>query len=91
MTRAADVLVAAIGRPGFVTEDMVKPGAVLIDVGINRVTSDEAKVTEFFGDDAARACDVRQSAAVWWLGMCIRRRFSGPALRTRRSRVAWVR
>ena len=53
-TQQADVLVAAIGRPGFVTEDMVKPGAVVIDVGINRVT-DERKVTEFFGDDTKRA------------------------------------
>jgi methylenetetrahydrofolate dehydrogenase (NADP+) / methenyltetrahydrofolate cyclohydrolase len=37
LTRLADVLVAAIGRPEFVTADMVKPGAVVIDVGINRV------------------------------------------------------
>jgi methylenetetrahydrofolate dehydrogenase (NADP+)/methenyltetrahydrofolate cyclohydrolase len=37
ITRLADVLIAAIGRPEFVTEDMVKPGAVVIDVGINRV------------------------------------------------------
>lgn len=36
-TRRADILVAAVGRPGFVTADMVKPGAVVIDVGINRV------------------------------------------------------
>lgn len=36
-TRRADVLVAAIGRPRFVTGDMVKPGAVVIDVGINRL------------------------------------------------------
>jgi methylenetetrahydrofolate dehydrogenase (NADP+)/methenyltetrahydrofolate cyclohydrolase len=37
ITRQADILVAAIGRPNFVTADMVKPGAVVIDVGINRV------------------------------------------------------
>lgn len=36
-TRNADVLVVAIGKAGFVTADMVKPGAVVIDVGINRV------------------------------------------------------
>jgi methylenetetrahydrofolate dehydrogenase (NADP+)/methenyltetrahydrofolate cyclohydrolase len=54
VTQRADLLVAAIGRAGFVTEDMVKPGAVIIDVGINRVT-DERKVTEFFGDDPKRA------------------------------------
>jgi len=35
-TRRADVLVAAVGRPGLVTADMVKPGAVVIDVGMNR-------------------------------------------------------
>lgn len=35
-TLQADILVAAVGRPGFVTADMVKPGAVVIDVGINR-------------------------------------------------------
>ena len=35
--RAADILIAAIGRPGFVTADMVKPGAVVIDVGTTRV------------------------------------------------------
>jgi methylenetetrahydrofolate dehydrogenase (NADP+)/methenyltetrahydrofolate cyclohydrolase len=53
ITQGADVLVAAIGRPGFVTEEMVKQGAVVIDVGINRVT-DERKFVEFFGDDPAR-------------------------------------
>lgn len=35
--READIIVAALGRPGFVTEDMVKPGAVVIDVGTTRV------------------------------------------------------
>ncbi len=37
ITRQADVLIAAIGRPEFVTADMIRPGAVVIDVGINRV------------------------------------------------------
>lgn len=36
-TRRADILVAAVGRPGFVTGDMVRPGAAVIDVGINRL------------------------------------------------------
>ncbi len=36
-TRRADIIVAAVGRPKFVTADMVKPGAVVIDVGINRL------------------------------------------------------
>lgn len=37
ITRQADILVAAIGRPGYITASMVKPGAVVIDVGINRI------------------------------------------------------
>lgn len=37
ITKQADIIVAAIGKPRFVTADMVKPGAVIIDVGINRV------------------------------------------------------
>ena len=41
MARTADILVAAIGRPAFVTRDFVKPGAVVIDVGINSVTKAE--------------------------------------------------
>lgn len=43
LTRLADVLIAAIGRPEFVTADMVKPGAVVIDVGINRVPDPSKK------------------------------------------------
>ena len=39
ITRRADILVVAIGKPEFVTADMIKPGAVVIDVGINRLES----------------------------------------------------
>ncbi len=46
-TRRADILVAAIGRARFVTADMVKPGAVVIDVGINRLQE---------GPDAGKLC-----------------------------------
>ena len=42
-TRRADILIAAIGRPKFVTAAMVKPGATVIDVGINRVDEPRAK------------------------------------------------
>ncbi|MBA3344152.1 MAG: bifunctional methylenetetrahydrofolate dehydrogenase/methenyltetrahydrofolate cyclohydrolase FolD [Gemmatimonadales bacterium] len=42
VTRGADILVAAIGKPEFITADMIRPGAVVIDVGINRV--DDASV-----------------------------------------------
>ncbi|HIQ83638.1 MAG TPA: bifunctional methylenetetrahydrofolate dehydrogenase/methenyltetrahydrofolate cyclohydrolase FolD [Candidatus Pullichristensenella stercorigallinarum] len=38
-TRDADILVAAVGRPGMITGDMVKPGAAVVDVGINRLES----------------------------------------------------
>ena len=41
VTREGDILVAAIGRPGFVRAEHVKPGAVVIDVGINRVEKEE--------------------------------------------------
>ena len=42
-TRAADILIVAAGRPGTVTGDMVKPGAVVIDVGVNRVPDPTAQ------------------------------------------------
>lgn len=41
--RRADILISAIGKPGFVTADMVKPGAVVIDVGTTRVPDDTKK------------------------------------------------
>lgn len=41
ITREADVLVAAIGRAGFITRDMVKPGAAVVDVGMNRLPGGE--------------------------------------------------
>ncbi len=62
-TQRADILVAAIGRPGFVTEDMVKPGAVLVDVGINRIT-DQRKLAEFFPGDFARAATFAKRGSV---------------------------
>ncbi|MFO7978780.1 MAG: bifunctional methylenetetrahydrofolate dehydrogenase/methenyltetrahydrofolate cyclohydrolase FolD [Bacteroidales bacterium] len=43
ITRQADILIVAIGKPEFVTADMVKEGAVVIDVGIHRVESDTTK------------------------------------------------
>jgi methylenetetrahydrofolate dehydrogenase (NADP+) / methenyltetrahydrofolate cyclohydrolase len=62
-TREADLLVAAIGRPGFVTPEMVKPGATVIDVGINRVT-DVADVERFFPGDVARAATFAKRGSV---------------------------
>jgi methylenetetrahydrofolate dehydrogenase (NADP+)/methenyltetrahydrofolate cyclohydrolase len=53
VARTADLLVAAIGRAAFVTPDFVKPGAVVIDVGINPV-SDGGKVRSWFPPDSPR-------------------------------------
>jgi methylenetetrahydrofolate dehydrogenase (NADP+)/methenyltetrahydrofolate cyclohydrolase len=53
VTRGADILVAAIGRPGFITPEMVKPGATVIDVGINRVTTQE-ELDRYFAGNAKR-------------------------------------
>jgi methylenetetrahydrofolate dehydrogenase (NADP+)/methenyltetrahydrofolate cyclohydrolase len=53
VTRQADILVAAIGRTGFITPEMVKPGATIIDVGINRI-ADPAEFARFFAGDAIR-------------------------------------
>jgi methylenetetrahydrofolate dehydrogenase (NADP+)/methenyltetrahydrofolate cyclohydrolase len=63
ITREADLLVAAIGRPGFVTAEMVKPGAILIDVGINRLTN-AAEVEAFFPGDAKRAATFAKRGSV---------------------------
>jgi methylenetetrahydrofolate dehydrogenase (NADP+)/methenyltetrahydrofolate cyclohydrolase len=49
-TRAADVVVAAAGVPGMVTADMVKPGAVVLDVGITRVVDEASGRTRLVGD-----------------------------------------
>ena len=53
VTREADILVTAIGRPGFIRAEHVKPGATVVDVGMNRVT-DADEVKALFGEDAPR-------------------------------------
>ena len=53
VTRQADILVAAIGRPGFITPEMIKPGATLIDVGVNRLATRE-EFDRFFKGNAKR-------------------------------------
>jgi methylenetetrahydrofolate dehydrogenase (NADP+) / methenyltetrahydrofolate cyclohydrolase len=52
-TQRADILVVAIGKPGMVTASMVKPGATILDAGINRVT-DRAEFERFFAGDVRR-------------------------------------
>jgi methylenetetrahydrofolate dehydrogenase (NADP+)/methenyltetrahydrofolate cyclohydrolase len=53
VARSADILVAAIGRAGFVTPEFVKPGATVIDVGINRI-SDAADIDRLLPADSPR-------------------------------------
>ena len=53
VAREADILIAAIGRTGFVDANFIKPGATVVDVGMNRVTTREDLV-RFFGDDPKR-------------------------------------
>jgi methylenetetrahydrofolate dehydrogenase (NADP+)/methenyltetrahydrofolate cyclohydrolase len=68
VTREADILVAAVGRPGFVRAEHVKPGAVVIDVGINRIESadlarellDPARLAAFAEKGHAVVGDVHQ-------------------------------
>ncbi|HXV85306.1 MAG TPA: bifunctional methylenetetrahydrofolate dehydrogenase/methenyltetrahydrofolate cyclohydrolase FolD [Gemmatimonadales bacterium] len=61
VTRLADILIVAMGKPEFVTADMVRPGAVVIDVGVNRVEDPgTAKGYRLVGDVAFEA--VRQVA-----------------------------
>ena len=49
ITQNADILIAAVGRPGLITAEMVKPGAVVVDVGMNRVTDASGK-SRLIGD-----------------------------------------
>jgi methylenetetrahydrofolate dehydrogenase (NADP+)/methenyltetrahydrofolate cyclohydrolase len=52
VVRRADIVVAAVGRPEMVRGDWIKPGAVVIDVGINRVPAAEEGKTRLVGDVA---------------------------------------
>jgi len=57
VTSAADLLVVAIGRAGMIRGDYIKPGATVIDVGMNKVT-DVNEVTALFGDAAEKRLDI---------------------------------
>jgi methylenetetrahydrofolate dehydrogenase (NADP+)/methenyltetrahydrofolate cyclohydrolase len=57
VTRTADLLVVAIGRAGFIGRDHIKPGATVIDVGMNKV-SDADEVRKLFGDEAEKRLEV---------------------------------
>ncbi|MEE6280673.1 bifunctional methylenetetrahydrofolate dehydrogenase/methenyltetrahydrofolate cyclohydrolase [Georgenia sunbinii] len=58
LVRQADVVVAAAGVPGIVTADMVRPGAVVLDVGVSRVTDPETGKARLRGDVAPEVAEV---------------------------------
>ena len=64
ITRQADILVAAIGRAGFITPEMVKPGATLIDVGINRLSTREEFDRFFKGDTKREATFAKRGSTI---------------------------
>ena len=63
VTREADLLVAAIGRAGLITGDMVKTGAVVVDVGMNTLTH-ESEVLRYFSKDEAKLKTFREKGSV---------------------------
>ena len=64
ITRQADILVAAIGRAGFITPEMVKPGATIIDVGINRISEQTEFDSCFAGDAKREAAFVKRGSTI---------------------------
>ena len=63
ITRQADILVAAIGRAGFITPEMVKPGATMVDVGINRI-NDRTEFDRFFVGNGKREAAFQKNGSV---------------------------
>ena len=59
----ADILIAALGRPAMVGRDFIKPGAVVVDVGINRVDDPQA-VREYFGDGSPRLTQLEEKGYI---------------------------
>ncbi len=59
----ADILVAAAGRPGLVTEEYIRPGATVIDVGIHRINRED-QVLDFFGAGSKQMAAVREGRSV---------------------------
>jgi methylenetetrahydrofolate dehydrogenase (NADP+)/methenyltetrahydrofolate cyclohydrolase len=57
ITRQADILVVAIGRPGFIGREHIKPGATVIDVGMNKV-ADEAVARSLFGAETVKRLEI---------------------------------
>ena len=63
IARTADILVAAIGRPGFVTSDFIKPGATVVDVGINTLTT-QAEVERLFPEGSRKRAQFAEKGSV---------------------------
>ena len=74
----ADILVAALGRPGFVRRSFVRPGATVIDVGINLVTDPEWRTR--YSTKATRGEGCSTARDRFWSATCIRRSPRSPAL-----------
>jgi methylenetetrahydrofolate dehydrogenase (NADP+) / methenyltetrahydrofolate cyclohydrolase len=64
VTREADILVAAIGRPGFITPEMVMPGATIIDVGINRITERDEFERYYAGNAKREAAFAQRGSTI---------------------------
>ena len=64
ITSQADILLAAIGRAGFITPDMVRPGATIIDVGINRITTRDEFDRFFAGDSKREATFAKRGSTI---------------------------
>ena len=64
VTRQADILVAAIGRAGFITPEMVRPGATIIDVGINRITERAEFERYFAGNEKREATFLKRGSTI---------------------------
>jgi len=67
VTRQADILIAAIGRPAFIGGDFVKPGATVIDVGVNQVTNPE-DARKYFGAEADRRIEAIEKRGYTLIG-----------------------
>jgi methylenetetrahydrofolate dehydrogenase (NADP+) / methenyltetrahydrofolate cyclohydrolase len=67
VTRSADLLVVAIGRAGFIRGEHIKPGATVIDVGMNKV-SDPSLVRSLFGGEAEKRLDVLEKRGFTLVG-----------------------
>ncbi len=67
VTRQADILIAAIGRPAFIRGEFIKPGATVIDVGVNQLR-DASEVVAFFGAEAERRLEAMRERGYTLIG-----------------------